>query len=137
MEETTSPGIAKEYLPFWEGARKEYLQFPQCGDCHRFHWYPQIICPHCQSTAIGWTKVNGRGKVGSWTVVRHPFDPAFADRIPFIVALIEFDDAPGVRLVSNLVDVSPDEIQFDMMVKPIFHSVNQDLPLVTFGPAKA
>jgi hypothetical protein len=49
-----------------------------------------------------WTRVSGDGRVASWTVIRPPVLPAYADRIPFVVLLVELSE--GVRLVGYLVD---------------------------------
>ena len=80
--------------------------------------------------------MNGRGKIFSWTVVRYPFDPSFSDKIPYIVATVVFEDAPGVRLVTNIIDVEPDEIEIGMGVKNVFCRINDDTTLVVFRPVK-
>ena len=43
------------------------------------------------------------GTLYSWTEIHHAFDARYSATLPYIVALIEFDDAPGVRLVAKLV----------------------------------
>jgi uncharacterized OB-fold protein len=76
-------------------------------------------CPHCRSDAICWRRVDGTGSLYSWTTVRHAFDPAWRDRLPYIVALVEFPDASGVRLVAN-VHADPESLAIGMIVKPRF-----------------
>jgi hypothetical protein len=39
--------------------------------------------------------------------VHHPFVPGLKDRGPYDVAVVVLDDAPGVRLVTNVVDATP------------------------------
>jgi uncharacterized OB-fold protein len=124
-----------EYQPFWRGTQEGKLCFPRCRSCNRFIWYPTICCPYCQSRDIEWTAVKGQGKVYSWTVVRHVFDQKFANRLPMIVALVEFDNAPGVRLVTNLVECKPEDVYASMPVNVIFQKVNQELTLPVFRPA--
>ena len=135
MAEAISQPMAEEFREFWEGAKREEIRFPKCADCGKFHWYPQKLCPYCQSEIIRWTKIKGNGQLYSWTVVRHPFDPAFADKLPYIVALIVFDDAPGVRFISNMFDLNPEEMKIGMPVEPIFQKVSQDSTLVYFKPS--
>ncbi len=123
--------MAAEFRPFWEAVDAGRLCFPCCRACRRFHWYPLTRCPHCRSADIAWTEIAGPAAVYSWTVVSHAFDPAFRDRLPYIVALVEFRDAPGVRLVTNLIDVAPEEVRFDMAVVPAFdarHGAGDPLP---------
>jgi uncharacterized OB-fold protein len=40
------------------------------------------------------------------TVVRQPFDRSFADAVPFVLALVELEEQPGVRILTNLLDVA-------------------------------
>ena len=48
-----------------------------------------------------------------------PFDPAWRDRLPYIVALVEFPDAPSVRLIAN-VAADPETLAIGMAVTPRF-----------------
>jgi uncharacterized OB-fold protein len=77
--------------------------------------------------------VKGRGKIFSWTVVRYPFDPSFSDQIPYIVAAVVFEDAPGVRLVTNIIDIEPDQIEIGMEVENVFRRMG-DTTLAVFRP---
>ncbi len=121
---------APEFAGFFEAARREQLAFPRCTACGSFHWYPMKACPHCRSRDIAWQPVAGEGAVFSWTTVRHAFDPAYKDRLPYIVALVEFADAPGIRLVTN-VEADPDALSIGDAVRPVFHPDGR----VTFLPA--
>ena len=49
-----------------------------------------------------WTRVSGSGAVASWTVIRPPTLPAYAEMVPFVVLLVQLDE--GVRLLGYLVD---------------------------------
>lgn len=123
-----------EFMPFWDGLRQRRLSFPLCRACGQFHWYPMPRCPHCLSTEIVWQPVTGRGEVFTFTVVHHPFDRAFAERIPYVVALVTFADAPGVRLVTNLVNVAPHDVRIGLAVEAVFVGHNRDPGLVLFQP---
>lgn len=103
-----------EFSPFFLHVAKGELAFPYCDSCNRFHWYPMKRCPHCQSAAIRWQAVKGVGRLYSWTEVRHQFGD---HPTPYIVGIVEFDDAPGLRMVTNIVGVSPAELQIDLPVR--------------------
>jgi uncharacterized protein len=135
MADTEERRPQREFLPFWEGLRAGRISFPQCADCGRFHWYPMKRCPHCKSRRIAWTAVKGEGALHTFTIVRFPFSPEFADRLPYVVALVEFPDAPGVRLVTNLVDVPHEAIRIGMKVKPILPAGNDSCPNALFTAA--
>jgi uncharacterized OB-fold protein len=125
-----------EFEAFFDAARRGRLSFPRCRACGRFHWYPMKRCPHCRSEAVEWTPVSGRGTLYSWTVVRHPFDDAKAHDLPYIVALVEFPDAPGIRLVTNLVGIDPAAPSIGMPLDAVYPAADETPPLVRFRPAE-
>jgi uncharacterized OB-fold protein len=130
METVSTP----EFRPFFEHLKAGRLAFPYCEDCGRYHWYPMPRCPHCRGVEIAWRAVEGPAEVYTWTVVRHAFDPALADELPYVVALVVFAEAPGVRLLTNLVEVEPADIAIAMAVAPIFPEPSEPSPRVTFRP---
>ena len=72
----------------------------------------------------------------TWTVVRHPFLREFQSRLPYVVALVEFPDAPGVRLVTNIIESSPEEIGIDAPVEVVFQRANDETVLPLFRLVK-
>ena len=71
------PTRAPEAEPFWRGCRERQLVLPWCTACERFHFYPRPFCPSCDSTAIEWRAVSGKGTVYTFAVVRQPIEEAF------------------------------------------------------------
>jgi uncharacterized protein len=84
-----------------QGIRQQKIVLPKCMNCERFHWYPQMRCPFCGSHEIFPERVSNSGRLFSWTEVHHAFDPQFQGQVPFTTCLVELDDAPEVRLVSQ------------------------------------
>jgi uncharacterized protein len=109
-----------EFSPFFEHARQGQLCFPKCGSCGRFHWYPMPRCPHCRSAGWRWQPVSTAGEIHSFTIVRHAFDQSRRDALPYIVALVTFADAPGIRLVTNIVDADASTPRIGQRVEPVF-----------------
>src|SRR5271170_2440277 len=93
---------------FWDGARRGELLLQQCGSCDTFRNPPSLRCGNCGSGDTRVATVSGRGTVCSWIVSQNPRDGAEAPRV---AALIELEEGP--RLVSNLVDVGPGDMQND------------------------
>jgi uncharacterized protein len=112
------------------------LAFPICEDCGKQHWYPMTLCPHCQSSRLSWRPVQGVGEIWSWTVVRHAFEASYHYKLPYVVALVCFEDAPGIRLVANVEDVSPDELRIGLPVEFIRPADDDPLPRPVFGPVR-
>jgi hypothetical protein len=52
---------------------------------------------------------------------------------PYIVALIELTE--GVRLVSNLCEIAPDEVRVGMPVEVFYATFDDDVVLHQFRPA--
>lgn len=88
--------------PFWDGCRRGELRIPRCRSCGQWIWQPRPLCWRCQTPEPEWRCVSGAGRVASWTVIRPPTLPAYAELAPFVVLLVELDE--GVRLLGYLVD---------------------------------
>lgn len=110
------------------------LRFPKCGVCLRFHWYPMPRCVYCFSSKWEWQAVAPEASVYSWTIVRRAFSKEFDAHLPYTVALLDIRDAPGVRLIGNVVDVAPEHLSFGLRVRACFDRRDWPAP-VCFVPA--
>lgn len=88
-------------LPYWRAAREERLLIRRCRTCQTLHFMPRHLCPSCWSEDMEWIDASGAGTVHSFTVMRRASDPAFADKVPYVVALVEL--AEGPRMMANIV----------------------------------
>jgi hypothetical protein len=89
------------------------------------------MCPSCNSLAKDAVEASGRGWVYSFVMPQHPPDPFIEGR--YVVALVELEE--GVRIVSNLRDVDPDDVRIGMAVEVAFETFGGDLVLHQFRPA--
>jgi uncharacterized OB-fold protein len=89
------------------------------------------MCPRCRSLEREWSPATGKGTVYSWVTYREAPHPGF--KAPYSVVLVELEE--GVRLVSNLVDVGPEEIAIGMPVEVVFDQVNEETFLPKFRKA--
>jgi uncharacterized protein len=106
--------------PSRTAAAEGRLELPRCVCCGRFNWYPADTCAHCQHGAFEWIELAPHGSLFSWSVVRRPLFAPYAIIAPYIPALVELPDAPGVRLVTRLVDSDADALYIDAPVELIF-----------------
>jgi uncharacterized OB-fold protein len=60
----------------------------------------------------------------SWATVRRAFLPAFADRVPFVTALVAIAEDPAVRLPTYLVDAEPATLRADEPVRVTFRPLS-------------
>jgi len=90
---------------YWEAAANHRLVLQRCQTCHKMQYPPEICCVHCQAEEFEVARTSGRGVVYSYSVVDRPLHAGFVDALPYVVALVELDDQPGLRILTNLVDV--------------------------------
>lgn len=109
---------------FFAGAELGELRIPLCADCARYVWYPEPLCPHCGSERLTWTKTSGRGRLYSYSVVRHAFIPQYADLIPFVVAVVSLEEDESVRIVGRMALTSECELRCDMLVEAVFEPLS-------------
>jgi uncharacterized OB-fold protein len=116
--------------PYWAAAREHRLSMPRCEACGEFHFYPRPICPHCGTARLTWAEVSGNGTVYSFTIVQRAPSPAFADMVPYVVAIVALDEGP--HLMSNIVDCSAEQVRIGMPVRVTFLDSGKELSLPLF-----
>ncbi|OBK82109.1 DNA-binding protein [Mycobacterium sp. 1164985.4] len=91
--------------PFWAATREHQLVMQRCESCLRLVWYPRHVCPHCGEFSLRWEQLSGRGVVYAVSVHHRAAHPAFADRVPYSVVLVDLDE--GARIMSNVFGPPP------------------------------
>jgi len=52
--------------------------------------------------------------------VHHPIHPALKDKVPYVIAIISVDGAPGCNVQGNVVGCPPESVQIGQKVRAIF-----------------
>ncbi len=120
--------------PFWESAHEHRLVAPRCTKCGTFRMPPSPFCWKCRSQDVDWVELSGRGTVFTFSVARHPFIPLLADAVPYVIAVVELEDAAGVRLVANLIDIDPEEVRIGMPVSVAWDDIDANTTIPRFAP---
>lgn len=94
----------RDTQPFWDAVAERRLVVQRCRACERWIWQPKPVCNRCRAAEPEWTEVSGDARVASWTVLHPPVLPVWHDVLPFTILLVELTDAPGVRMLGQLVD---------------------------------
>ncbi len=126
------PGIDDENKPFWDYCKQHELRMQKCLKCGTIRYPASPICPHCLHMESEWAKLSGKGKVYSFTIVRRSAHPAFAEEVPYTVAIIELEEGP--RLTSNVIGIPPDEVKVDLPVEVVFEDITDEFALPKFKP---
>src|SRR5438045_1257177 len=96
---------------WWAACQRRALVAQQCTACQTFRHPPLPTCFQCHSFEYQWTPVSGRAVVHSYIVPHHPVHPALKGHGAYNVVLVDLLDAPGVRMVGNLIDTPPDQVR--------------------------
>ena len=114
---------------FWEATARRQLEILRCQTCKTWVHYPKPSCWNCSSGDLKPERVSGRGTVYSYTVT-HQDVPGYT--APFAVVIVELEEQAGLRMVSNVVDVPPEDVRIGMPVEVTFRSVAEDVWLPLF-----
>ncbi|MFH1603714.1 MAG: Zn-ribbon domain-containing OB-fold protein [Pseudomonadota bacterium] len=118
---------------YWESVRELGFALPKCADCGKFHFYPRPACPFCHSPRIAPAKASGRGTVYSYSIVHRAPSARFADRVPYVVALIETEEGP--HLMSHITGVAPESVAIGQRVTVRFGE-GDDAYVPSFQPVE-
>jgi uncharacterized OB-fold protein len=129
------PAIAPENEHFWKGGGDGELRFQRCADCATYIHPPSPVCPECLSRESTVAAVSGRATVYTWTVNHQPWIPGFDP--PYVVAVVEIEEQPGLRLTTNIVNCEPDEVEIGMPVKVLFDEREDEIFIPLFEPDAA
>jgi uncharacterized OB-fold protein len=126
------PALTERTRAFWTSGADGVLRIMRCADCGRYQHPPKPVCPGCRSRRVGAEPVSGRGRVWAWTVNRYQWQAGMPP--PYVVAEVELDEQPGLRLLTNIVDCDLDAVRVGLPVEVCFETVGEaHVPL--FRPA--
>jgi uncharacterized OB-fold protein len=129
------PVVHERTAPFWTGGERGELMMQRCGGCGHLVHPPALLCPWDHSPDLAWEALSGCGRVETYTQNRQPFLPGFPET--YVVALVQVDEDPTARILSDLVDVDIDDVSIGMPVRVVFRHLSNDagpdvyLPLFT------
>lgn len=118
---------------FWEGTQAGEIRLQRCDDCAKVYFPPRPFCPVCASRKVSIFKASGKARLFSY-VIHHRPAPGFTP--PYAIAVVEL--AEGPRMMTNIVECAqtPEALQLDMPLEPVFEKMNDDITLPLFRPAK-
>jgi hypothetical protein len=88
-------------------------------------------CWRCRSRNVAPETASGRATVAAYTINHHPWLPGFPP--PYIVAIVELQDSPDVRLTTNIVECDIEDVHVGMPVEVTFEQ-REDVWLPLFKP---
>ena len=81
----------------------------RCADCAVFVHPPRPVCPKCLSENVAPQTVAGTGVIDTFTINYQKWHPAL--EVPFVIARVAIDGAPGVYLTTNIVGCPVEDVE--------------------------
>ena len=123
------PKLNKDNEAFWQQGALGNLMIHHCASCEQYFHPPAPVCIHCLSDNVMPKKVTGEGTVASFTINYQKWQPDL--EVPFVIAIIELIEQKGLRFVSNIIDINPNDVFIDMPVSVTFEA-SEDIWLPLF-----
>jgi uncharacterized OB-fold protein len=125
------PRLDEDSAFFWTSGADGVLRFLRCQACESFVHPPQPRCPICLSDYLRPDVVSGRAILESFTLNVQQWIPGSE---PYLIGLVSIVEQSDVRLMTNLVDVEPNDLRIGMEMTVVFEH-NNDVWLPLFAPA--
>lgn len=125
------PPTTRDTQWWFDACKDGRLLVQRCTSCGTLRHPPGPACAECHSFEWDTVEASGRGTVYSYVVVHHPQTPMFEYPLP--VVLVELEE--GVRVVSNVLDVGPDDLEVGLPVVAELVAVDEELTLPLFRRA--
>lgn len=114
------PEVTPHSEAFWTGGAQGELRIYRCRSCRRWFHPPVGACFRCRSPQVGPEVASGRATVAAFTINHHQWFEGFPP--PYVVAIVELAEEPDVRLTTQIVGCSVDEVAVGMPVEVTFEA---------------
>ncbi len=121
--------------PYWEYVKAHELRLQKCLACGHIRFPANPVCTDCLSPSTEWVKMSGKGVVWSWVQFHQRYHPGWEDELPYNVAYVLLEE--GIGLITNLVNVAPEDIVIDMPVQVYYDDVTDEVTLPKFEPVRS
>ena len=125
-EKFSGPGPDQIYSDF---LKNDVFSLPKCQDCHEFHFFPRVVCPHCGSFNLEWQPVSGRGEVYSTTTIRRKPERGGNYNVCHVTL------AEGPRLMSRVEGIDSLNVKIGDQVTAVINK-DEDAPFIVFTPTQ-
>src|SRR5215831_1240863 len=112
------PRLDADNRAFWTGGATGELRLMRCKECATFIHPPRPVCRKCLSENVAPETVAGTGVIDTFTVNFQKWNPTM--EVPFVIARVAIDGAPGVYLTTNIVGCSVDAVAIGDRVRVRF-----------------
>ena len=104
--------------PFWDALAQHRIRIQYSPSSDRWVFYPRILAPGTLADDLEWREISGAGSLYTFTVCHRPVSPHFADDVPQILAVVQWDEGP--RFSTEIVNAAIEDLRVGMRVQPVF-----------------
>ena len=112
------PRLDPENRFFWTSGADGQLRLLRCQECSSFIHPPRPVCRHCLSEQVSPEVVAGTGTIDTFTLNYQEWRPGLD--VPYVIARVAIDGAPGVYLTTNIVGCPVDAVDIGDRVRVRF-----------------
>ena len=95
-----------------EALKKGNLLGLKCGNCGAVTCPPKMTCQECISTDMEVIKLEGTGKIMTFTVVNVGPEGRESEA-PYIIVMVQLDEGPWI--MGNFADIDPNKVTMDLI----------------------
>ncbi len=119
---------------FWDGVAQGKLLILRCHNCGKYIHEPMSHCRFCLSTDLAPSEVSGKARLDTFTIVMQPYHPFFLSKVPYNLSIVELEEQPGLKMVTNVVDCDNDSLVMGMPLEVTFREIADGVTLPQFKP---
>jgi uncharacterized OB-fold protein len=138
VSRATAPLVPKptpDSAGFWSATAEGTLALSWCPACARYRHPPLERCATCAGPTE-FRAVSGTGTLFSYIVVHRAIAPGYTDKPGHVIGLVELDDQPGLRLTTQLPDLTAETARIGMRLRAdIVELPGSDQRVPVFRPA--
>ena len=140
----TIDDLDQENREFFRFCSKGDFRLQKCNKSGLLRYPPTTACPWTGDRSYEWISVEPKGTVHSYAEVHHPIQPAFKEKVPYMILVVDLDIQKGVptenealRVGGNLVTrdgvfASPElitQVGIGTRVRMVFTEVTKDFSI--------
>ncbi len=120
--------------PFWDALAQHTIRIQYSPSAQRYVFYPRVLAPGTLADDLQWREISGAASLYTYTVAYRPVAPHFANDVPQILAVGQWDEGP--RFATEIVNADPSELRVGMRIRPVFVDVPEEgITLLRYEPA--
>ncbi|MET7402555.1 OB-fold domain-containing protein [Dactylosporangium sp. NPDC005572] len=121
--------------PFWDGLAEGRIVIQYSPSQDQYVFYPRVLAPGTLADDLEWREISGIGTLYTFAVAQSPVSAHFADAIPQLLAVVEWDEGP--RFSTEMVNVGTDALKVGMRVSPVFVPYPEhNITMLRYEPAR-